>query len=90
MSPLHFSCMNGHTHITELLCRSGVSWNGRTKAEKTPLHYAAHKGHKDIVALLIRLGADINAVDMVREKCVTSWKLINNVLLNCIAEGVMF
>ena len=65
MSSLHFSCMNGHAGTTELLARSGVSWQSRTKADKTPLHYAAQNGFRDVVNILVNLGADINAVDMV-------------------------
>lgn len=79
MSPLHYSCMNGHVHTTELLCRSGVSWNGRTKTEKTPLHYAAQYGHRKIVALLIKLGADVNAIDMVIMFLFGFCQIINNV-----------
>ncbi|XP_078486281.1 uncharacterized protein LOC100177701 [Ciona intestinalis] len=63
-SPLHFACINGHMSTVEILTRAGVSWEGRTKADKTPIHFAAQNGHRDIVQYLHKLGADINAKDM--------------------------
>nr|CAB3248017.1 GA-binding protein subunit beta-1-like [Phallusia mammillata] len=64
MSPLHYACMNGHLESARLLTRAGVSWDGRTKVDKTPMHFAAQFGHHDVVAMLISFGADINAKDM--------------------------
>lgn len=66
MSPLHYACMNGHLECARLLTRAGVSWDGRTKVDKTPMHFAAQFGHYDVVRMLIGFGADINAYDMVR------------------------
>uniref|UniRef100_H2YST1 Uncharacterized protein n=1 Tax=Ciona savignyi TaxID=51511 RepID=H2YST1_CIOSA len=63
-SSLHFACMNGHKSTAEILTRAGVSWEGRTKADKTPLHFAAQCGYRDTVQYLCKLGADINARDM--------------------------
>ncbi|XP_076818597.1 uncharacterized protein LOC143464605 isoform X2 [Clavelina lepadiformis] len=65
-SALHLACMNGHVSTVQLLTRAGISWDGRTKADKTPLHYAAQHGHSDVVTILLNLGANINATDMLQ------------------------
>ena len=64
-SPLHFSAHYGHHQTAEVLLRSGISRDARTKVDRTPLHVAAQEGHASVVELLINNAADINSKDMV-------------------------
>lgn len=63
---LHAAAANGHLETCELLLRSGILKDARTKVEKTPLHMACQEGHSEVVLLLLANGADVNACDMVR------------------------
>lgn len=65
-SPLHFAAQFGHHQTAEVLLRSGISRDARTKVDRTPLHVAAQEGHLDIVALLLQNAADIDAKDMLK------------------------
>lgn len=59
------AAMNGHLATCEILLRSGISRDARTKVDKTPLHIAAQEGHTDIVELLLDNGADVDCQDLV-------------------------
>lgn len=61
---LHAAAANGHLETCELLLRSGILKDARTKVEKTPLHMACQEGHSEVVLLLLANGADVNACDM--------------------------
>nr|KAG5687791.1 hypothetical protein BaRGS_017269 [Batillaria attramentaria] len=65
-SPLHFAAQFGHQQTAEVLLRSGISRDARTKVDRTPLHVAAQEGHIDIVDLLLQNSADIDAKDMLK------------------------
>ncbi|XP_025084231.1 GA-binding protein subunit beta-1-like [Pomacea canaliculata] len=65
-SPLHFAAQHGHHQTAEVLLRSGISRDARTKVDRTPLHVAAQEGHLDIVELLLQNSADIDAKDMLK------------------------
>ncbi|XP_076438945.1 uncharacterized protein LOC143277881 [Babylonia areolata] len=65
-SPLHFAAQFGHHQTAEVLLRSGISRDARTKVDRTPLHVAAQEGHLDIVELLLTNSADIEAKDMLK------------------------
>ncbi|KAL8584055.1 hypothetical protein ACOMHN_022395 [Nucella lapillus] len=65
-SPLHFAAQHGHQQTAEVLLRSGISRDARTKVDRTPLHVAAQEGHLEIVDLLLSNSADIEAKDMLK------------------------
>ncbi|XP_070178581.1 GA-binding protein subunit beta-1-like isoform X3 [Littorina saxatilis] len=65
-SPLHFAAQQGHHQTAEVLLRSGISRDARTKVDRTPLHVAAQEGHLGIVDLLLQNTADIDAKDMLK------------------------
>ena len=72
---LHWSALNGHSGVLEVLLREGAARANpavppRKKRQKrtharyeTPLHAAARKGHGDCVALLLEAGALIDAAN---------------------------
>lgn len=63
-SPLHLAAQYGHLDTALLLMRAGMSWDARTKVNKTPLHIATQCGHEDLVKAFIAQGADVNAQDL--------------------------
>jgi len=65
-TPLHLAAIYGHTETAEILIKSGISRDGRTKVDKVPMHFACQHGHIEIVKLLVHGGAHINAVDMLK------------------------
>lgn len=64
-SPLHFAAQYGHLKTALLLMRAGMSWDARTKVNKTPLHIATQYGHEDLVKAFLAQGADVNAQDLI-------------------------
>ncbi|KAK6644479.1 hypothetical protein RUM43_000746 [Polyplax serrata] len=63
---LHAAAAGGHLETCELLLRSGILKDARTKVEKTPLHMACQEGHCEVALLLLANGADVNASDMLQ------------------------
>lgn len=63
-SPLHLAAQNGHLDTALLLMRAGMSWDAKTKVNKTPLHLATQYGHINLVRAFINQGADLNARDI--------------------------
>ncbi|KAL0271202.1 UNVERIFIED_CONTAM: hypothetical protein PYX00_008374 [Menopon gallinae] len=63
---LHAAAAGGHLETCELLLRSGILKDARTKVDKTPLHMACQEGHSDVALLLLANGADVNACDMLQ------------------------
>ncbi|XP_065162667.1 integrin-linked protein kinase-like [Atheta coriaria] len=59
-SPLHWSAMEGHIKIVEMLLARGAIVNATNRGDDTPLHLAAAHGHRDLVLLLLKHKADIN------------------------------
>ena len=63
-NPLHSSCHEGLPDAAELLLRSGVSVNCRTKMSLcTPLHFAAKSGHLQCADSLLKGGASVDRSD---------------------------
>lgn len=65
-SPLHFAAQNGHLGTALVLMRAGMSWDAKTKVDKTPLHLATQNGHIELVKAFIQHGANVNARDMLK------------------------
>uniref|UniRef100_A0A146L6X4 GA-binding protein subunit beta-1 n=1 Tax=Lygus hesperus TaxID=30085 RepID=A0A146L6X4_LYGHE len=63
-TPLHYSVMNKHVEVTELLLNAGICKDAKNKVDRTPLHVAAHMGLAYMVKLLLSYGADVNCRDM--------------------------
>lgn len=65
-TPLHLAAIYGHASTAEILIKSGISRDGRTKVDKAPLHFACQHGHFEIVKMLVNEGAHVNAADMLK------------------------
>ena len=53
LTPLHLTCILGHTNLVRLFLRSGCNANARDKKQLTPLVYAMMKRHISVAQLLI-------------------------------------
>ena len=62
-TPLHWSSINGHKDIVEVLLAGGANINATDSDDNTPLHLASENGHEDIVEVLLAGGANVNATD---------------------------
>jgi hypothetical protein len=55
-TPLHWTAMNGHKDVVELLLAHGAEVNAKRSNGSTPLHWAEYKGYKDVAELLRQHG----------------------------------
>ncbi|BES95889.1 GA Hypothetical protein protein transcription factor beta subunit [Nesidiocoris tenuis] len=63
-SPLHFSVMNKHVEVAEMLLEAGICRDAKNKVNRTPLHIAASMKLAYMVKLLLAYGADVNCKDL--------------------------
>ena len=58
MTPLHISCMYGHTECVKLLLDKGAYKEAICKDKQTPLYIACNNGHTECVKLLLENNAN--------------------------------
>ena len=62
-TPLHLSCVNGHTNVTDVLIKRGADLETTCGfLDMTALHCACEHGHLGCVQRLIEAGADMSAI----------------------------
>lgn len=61
---LHCAVIGNQLESCEILLRSAISVDARTKVDRTPLHLAAYHGHERIVELLLTKNCDVDPLDM--------------------------
>lgn len=64
LSPIHWSCRDGHLGVVKYLLEKDPSlvYNSDNPYKFTPLHWASRRGFKEIVELLISKGANKKAM----------------------------
>ena len=60
---MHFACDEGNLKVVDILIKSKIDLNLKTKEKKTALHISVFRGYFDISKLLIENGAAINVRD---------------------------
>lgn len=63
-SALHCAIMGNNLDAVELLIKTGLSIDAKTKVDRTPLHLAAFYGHERIASILLALDCEVDPVDL--------------------------
>jgi len=61
VTPLHWSCFQGHANATELLITKDAKINCHDICGFTPLHYACFRAHEEMIRLLLSHNANVDA-----------------------------
>ena len=56
-TPLHFTCLSGHTATVVALIERGASVNEKNQSGETPLHRACYSSHSATAIVLLENGA---------------------------------